>query len=148
MVNGTTNDNIDRIARFKESCPVNGAKVLLLSLKLGNVGLNIICANHVLFMHFWWNPSVIEQAENRAHRLGQLKVVHIVHFIINHTIDLYVLNLAHDKKFMTTSIMSGRVEKETLNRDADELALPEDATSTERINQCASGLYDYAILQS
>jgi SNF2 family DNA or RNA helicase len=145
MVNGTTSDNIDRIARFKESCPLTGAKVLLLSLKLGNVGLNIICANHIIFTHAWWNPSVIEQAENRAHRLGQLKVVHIVHFIINHTIDLYVLNLSHDKKFMTNAIMGS--EKETLNKDADELAPPMEDVTTERINQCASRLYDYSITQ-
>jgi len=110
IVNGTTRDNTDRIAQFKEG----GARVLILSFKLGNVGLNITCANHVIFLHPWWNPNMTDQAEKRADRLGQLKVVHIVHFIMNHTIDLYVLNLSHNKKSMTSAIIGKQcaVEKE------------------------------------
>lgn len=135
MVNGKTVDNIERIARFKESCPVTGIKVLLLSLKLGNMGLNITCANHIIFLHPWWNPHMIQQAIDRAHRIGQLKIVYILHFIMNGTIDLHVLNLAHNKKFMTTSI----IEREKQQAQVQSMK--------KRIEQYAYSLYEYSITQ-
>lgn len=134
VVNGKTPDNIERIATFKQGCPVNGPKVLLLSLKLGNVGLNICCANHIILLHPHWNPCTIQQAIDRAHRLGQLKNVYIVCFIMNDTIDLYVLNRAHDKKFMATSMIG------------DDVKEPDMAT-TKRIEQYAYSLYEYSITQ-
>lgn len=133
MVNGKTRDNIDRITAFKEGCPVNGPKVLLLSLKLGNAGVNITCANHIIFLHSWWNPNMIQQAIDRAHRLGQLKTVYITHLIMNNTIDLYVLNRSHDKKFISASIMS---------RDKQE-----DLATTKRIEEYAYSLYEYSLTQ-
>lgn len=135
MVNGTTKDNTERIREFKEG-PV---RVLLLSFKLGNVGLNITCANHIIFMHPWWNPHMVEQAADRVHRLGQRKTVYIVHFIMNHTIDLYVLNLSHDKKFMTSSMMS------TQSLPMDRLVLAGD-TKKEK-ERYAYNLYEYSISQ-
>lgn len=134
IVNGTTRDNNDRIARFKEG----GARVLILSFKLGNVGLNITCANHVIFLHPWWNPNMTDQAEKRADRLGQLKVVHIVHFIMNHTIDLYVLNLSHNKKSMTSSIIGKQGTTTTTSPTSEKDA---------QIERYAYSLYEYSFHQ-
>lgn len=138
IVNGTTRDNNERIAQFKEG----GARVLILSFKLGNVGLNITCANHVIFLHPWWNPNMTDQAEKRADRLGQLKVVHIVHFIMNHTIDLYVLNLSHNKKSMTSSIIG----KQQQQQQPD--TAPASLLETEKqIEHYAYSLYEYSFHQ-
>lgn len=142
MVHGSTDDNNDRIAMFKEG----RVRVLLLSFKLGNVGLNLTRANHILFMHPWWNPNMIEQAENRVHRLGQTKVVYIVHFILNHTIDLYVLNMSHDKKFMTSSIIGASKNAATVAEDDMALA----GTGAEKEKQAehyAYSLYEYSVSQ-
>lgn len=132
IINGTTRDNNDRLAQFKEG----GTKVLILSFKLGNVGLNITCANHVIFIHPWWNPNMTDQAEKRADRLGQLKVVHIVHFIMNHTIDLYVLNLSHNKKSMTSSIIGKQGTTTTTASEKDA-----------QIERYAYSLYEYSFHQ-
>ena len=35
--------------------------VLLISLKAGGVGLNLVAANYVFFLDLWWNPSVEDQ---------------------------------------------------------------------------------------
>ena len=40
--------------------------VLLLSLRAGNAGLTLTCANHVFIMDPFWNPFVEEQAMGRA----------------------------------------------------------------------------------
>jgi len=48
-------------------------KAMFLSLKVGSEGLNLVMANHVIFLEPWWNPFVHEQAQARVHRTGQKK---------------------------------------------------------------------------
>ena len=48
---------------------------LVLSVKAGGTGLNLTNANHVIHFDRWWNPSVENQATDRAFRIGQDKNV-------------------------------------------------------------------------
>ena len=34
---------------------------MLMSLKAASVGLNLVCANHVILLDIWWNPTVEDQ---------------------------------------------------------------------------------------
>jgi len=43
------------------------------ALKAGGLGFNLTCANYVLHYDRWWNPAVERQAEDRTHRIGQLR---------------------------------------------------------------------------
>jgi DNA repair protein RAD16 len=47
--------------------------VFLMSLKAGGVALNLTAASHVMLMDPWWNPAVEQQAQDRIHRLGQVR---------------------------------------------------------------------------
>ena len=49
--------------------------VFLISLKAGGTGLNLTAADTVIHFDPWWNPAVEEQATDRAHRIGQTRVV-------------------------------------------------------------------------
>jgi SNF2 family DNA or RNA helicase len=49
--------------------------VILISLKAGDVGLNLTAAGTVIHYDPWWNPAVEDQATDRAHRIGQGKAV-------------------------------------------------------------------------
>ena len=40
--------------------------VLIVSLKAASLGLNLVCANHVVLLDLWWNPTVEEQAIDRC----------------------------------------------------------------------------------
>ena len=51
--------------------------VLILSPKAGGVGLTITAANNVIHLSRWWNPAVEDQANDRAYRIGQTKLVTI-----------------------------------------------------------------------
>jgi SNF2 family DNA or RNA helicase len=73
-------------------------KVLLMTLKLGSQGLNMINANHVLFVDPWWCPFPMEQAEFRIQRHGQLKDIFIVYFIMDHSIEVCIMNHTVRKK--------------------------------------------------
>ena len=49
--------------------------MFLISLKAGGTGLNLTAADTVIHFDPWWNPAVEDQATDRAHRIGQTKVV-------------------------------------------------------------------------
>ena len=56
--------------------------VMLVSLKAGGVGLNLVRANHVVMTDIWWNPAVEEQALDRVHRIGQTREVTIHRLVV------------------------------------------------------------------
>ncbi len=50
---------------------------MLLSLRAGGTGLNLVAANHVVHVDRWWNPAVEAQATDRAFRIGQTRQVQV-----------------------------------------------------------------------
>ena len=51
--------------------------VFLLSTRAGGLGINLTAADTVIFYDSDWNPTVDQQAMDRAHRLGQSKPVRL-----------------------------------------------------------------------
>ena len=64
--------------------PVN---IMLLSLKAGGVGLNIVGANHMFLLDIHRNPALEQQCSDRIYRVGQKKNVKIHQFICETTIE-------------------------------------------------------------
>lgn len=62
-------------------------RVLVLSLRAGGYGLNLQAASYVFHMDRWWNPAVEEQAESRAHRMGQIHPVTVYRYTCLGTIE-------------------------------------------------------------
>jgi len=62
-------------------------KVMLLTTKVGGLGLNLSCANIVVMFDHDFNPMNDLQAIERAHRLGQKKVVNVYRFIMKDTLE-------------------------------------------------------------
>jgi SNF2 family DNA or RNA helicase len=56
--------------------------VLLIQLQAGGCGLNLQEFDRVVFMSPWWTSAMMEQAKARAVRMGQKKVVKIVHLLL------------------------------------------------------------------
>ena len=54
-----------------------GPEVMLLSLRAGGVGLNLVGGNHLFLMDMHWNPALEQQASDRIYRVGQLKDVSV-----------------------------------------------------------------------
>lgn len=82
---------------------VEGGAVLVMTLKTGGVGLNLTKASYVFHLEPWWNPSVENQATDRAHRLGQSKAVQVFRYIMHESLEekIEVLKDRKDKKFQT-----------------------------------------------
>lgn len=62
-------------------------KVLILTTKVGGLGLNLSCANIVVMFDHDFNPSADAQAIDRAHRLGQKNVVNVYRLIVKDTLE-------------------------------------------------------------
>jgi SNF2 family DNA or RNA helicase len=61
--------------------------VFLISLKAGGTGLNLTGADVVVHFDPWWNPAAETQATDRAHRIGQDKVVTVYKMIASDTVE-------------------------------------------------------------
>lgn len=97
--------------------------VLILSLRAGGVGLNLTRASHVFHFDRWWNPAVETQAEDRAHRIGQQRPVHVYAYLCSDTIEERIQEIIAEKKALFADVIDGvdanmlrRLDLETLLR--------------------------------
>jgi SNF2 family DNA or RNA helicase len=68
-------------------------RVMIMSLKAGNLGLNMVAACHVILLDLWWNPYAEDQAIDRAHRIGQTRTVTVSRLTVKDTVEDRILAL-------------------------------------------------------
>ncbi|HVU25446.1 MAG TPA: DEAD/DEAH box helicase, partial [Opitutus sp.] len=78
--------------------------VFLISLKAGGAGLNLTAADTVVHFDPWWNPAVEAQATDRAHRIGQTRVVTSYKLIASGTVEEKVLALQTEKRALLADV--------------------------------------------
>jgi SNF2 family DNA or RNA helicase len=105
VITGRTNAKVNS-ARLHQFQSQRRYKVLLMTLKLGNMGLNLTDCNHVLHADPWWNPWATEQGDFRIRRPGQLKPVFIIYFIMDHTMEVAIMNHTIRKKTLLQDMLS------------------------------------------
>lgn len=66
---------------------------MLMSLKAGNLGLNMVAACRVILLDLWWNPTTEDQAVDRAHRIGQTRTVTVSRLTVKDTVEDRILSL-------------------------------------------------------
>ena len=74
--------------------------VFILSTRSGGVGMNLTGADTVIFYDIDWNPTMDAQAQDRCHRIGQTKDVHIYRLICEGTIEMNILKKSQQKKLL------------------------------------------------
>ncbi len=119
-LDGSTKDRQGVVERFQKE---GGAPVFLISLKAGGSGLNLTAADTVIHFDPWWNPAVEDQATDRAHRIGQTKVVTMYRLIAKGTIEEKMLELGAKKRDLVASVLAedeGGAKRLT-KADVDEL---------------------------
>ncbi len=109
-------DRVNMSERFN-----NGeGDVFLISLKAGGTGLNLTGADIVIHYDPWWNPAVMEQAADRAHRIGQRRAVMVYNIVAESSVEEGILNLQAAKKNLADRVieegnfLSALSEKELL----------------------------------
>lgn len=94
-LDGQSNDRTQQVDLFQKD-PTR--RVFLISLKAGGYGLNLTAADHVMLMDPWWNPAVEAQAIDRAHRMGQERVVTALRLVTRGTVEEKILRLQAQKR--------------------------------------------------
>ncbi|XP_052808789.1 SWI/SNF-related matrix-associated actin-dependent regulator of chromatin subfamily A-like protein 1 isoform X2 [Mya arenaria] len=72
-------------------------RVAILSITAANAGLNLSSANLVVFAELFWNPGILVQAEDRAHRIGQQDSVLVQYLVATGTSDDHIWPMIQKK---------------------------------------------------
>lgn len=80
-------------------------RILLISMKAGNSGLTLTCANHVVIVDPFWNPYVEEQAQDRCYRISQTREVHVHRLFIKNSVEDRIAELQKRKREMVDAAM-------------------------------------------
>ena len=106
-LDGSTADRGAVVEQFQKNAAI---PVFLISLKAGGVGLNLTGADTVIHFDPWWNPAVEDQATDRAHRIGQTKVVTSYKLITRDTVEEKILLLQNRKREIIQATLGGEEE--------------------------------------
>ncbi|KAI9576658.1 hypothetical protein GQX74_010640 [Glossina fuscipes] len=105
----------------------------ILSTRSGGVGINLTGADTVIFYDSDWNPTMDAQAQDRCHRIGQTRDVHIYRLVSEKTIEVNILKKANQKRMLsdmaieggnfTTSYFKSSTIKDLFNIDSQQQAV-------------------------
>jgi len=103
-LDGATTNRGAVVEKFQGNAKI---PVFLISLKAGGVGLTLTGADTVVHFDPWWNPAVEDQATDRAHRIGQTRVVTSYKLITRGTVEEKILALQQKKRAIIKATLDG-----------------------------------------
>ncbi|OWR29048.1 helicase SNF [Saccharibacillus sp. O23] len=112
-------ERVELCERFNEG----EKEIFLISLKAGGTGLNLTGADTVILYDLWWNPAVERQAEDRAHRMGQTRVVQVIRLVAKGTVDEKMHELQRKKTELIDAVIRPGEEELAQLSDTDLLEL-------------------------
>ncbi|KAI9805800.1 MAG: hypothetical protein M1825_000414 [Sarcosagium campestre] len=121
----------------------NDTRILafILSSRSGGLGINLTGADTVIFYDLDWNPAMDKQCQDRCHRIGQTRDVHIYRFVSEDTIEANILKKANQKQMLDdVVIQEGDFTTDYFNRLSLRDMLGEDATALEDDPSASSAL--------
>ncbi|KAJ9089533.1 TATA-binding protein-associated factor mot1 [Entomophthora muscae] len=101
--------SVDTMARHEMVQTFNrdpSIDVLLLTTQVGGLGLNLTGADTVIFVEHDWNPMKDLQAMDRAHRIGQKKVVNVYRLVARDTLEEKIMGLQKFKLNIANSVVN------------------------------------------
>ena len=115
-ITGTTpkKQRVEMVDAFNQ----DDTPVFLVSLKAGGTGLNLTGASVVIHADPWWNAAAQNQATDRAHRIGQERVVSVHRIIAKDTIEERIMRLQEMKSDLADQVIGGEgISLSSLSRD-------------------------------
>lgn len=77
----------------------------ILSSRSGGIGINLTGADTVIFYDLDWNPAMDKQCQDRCHRIGQTRDVHIYRLVSEYTIEANILRKANQKRMLNDVVI-------------------------------------------
>jgi SNF2 family DNA or RNA helicase len=109
---------VQRTKNIKRFETKKSVKVCFLSLMSSSEGINLVSANHLVFVDCWWNKSKMIQGADRIHRIGQTKQVNIYNLQVKDSIEEKIEMLVEKKTKMGNLILNKWTIKNTKKYDA------------------------------
>ncbi|WOL10504.1 SWI/SNF-related matrix-associated actin-dependent regulator of chromatin [Canna indica] len=106
-IDGGTSSSLRQgfVTEFQEK---DSIKAAVLSIRAGGVGLTLTAASTVIFAELSWTPGDIIQAEDRAHRIGQVSSVNIYYLLSNDTVDDIIWDVVQHKLETLGQMLDGQ----------------------------------------
>ncbi|MCG8571109.1 MAG: DEAD/DEAH box helicase [Spirochaetes bacterium] len=95
LMSGATKNRQALVNQFQSQSNI---KVLLMTLKVGGVGINLTEAEYVYIFDPWWNFAAEQQAVDRAYRIGQKNTVFCYKIITKDSIEEKIYQLQNQKR--------------------------------------------------
>jgi len=99
------------------------ATVLLAGTGTLNRGVTVNGANHVLILNLEWSPETTLQAEDRCHRPGQTRQVHVHYLLSSHTVDEQMYDLVDQKWAAQRAVQDREAQHKSVEAILAEAAL-------------------------
>ncbi|BBM51955.1 non-specific serine/threonine protein kinase [Leptotrichia trevisanii] len=94
-------------------------QVVLISLKAGGTGLNLVGADVVIHYDPWWNIAVENQASDRAYRIGQKKSVQVIKLVTEGTIEEKIIKIQENKRQLSENLLESKDGEKVLFEMSD-----------------------------
>lgn len=101
--------DVDKAVRQFQNEP--GCKVFVGTAATGGVGLTLTASRTIVFVEKHWNPAQQGQAEDRVHRIGQTRGVHIIDLFCPGTVDELVEKILQRKIQMIAAVLKDELVK-------------------------------------
>lgn len=115
-----------RVTQFQED---EETKIAILSITAAGTGITLTAAQTVVFAELYWVPGLMQQAEDRAHRIGQRDSVTVQYLIAKGTLDDILYRTLEKKSLNTSAMLDGssrglNAERETLEEASIRVTAP------------------------
>lgn len=97
----TSQERQNAVDRFQNDPKCN---LIICNYKSAGVGLTLTASSRVAFIEFPWTFADCEQAEDRAHRIGQKDSVNCYYFLGKNTIDESIWDIIQTKKDIANDV--------------------------------------------
>ena len=128
----------DYVNNFQQN---KNCKVAILSIVAASTGITLTSAHLVIFAELTWTPSIMIQAEDRAHRIGQRsELVDIKYLYGPETLDDFILDKLQKKLTIVSTTLDDK--KEILGVNADPNLINVDGITSKELNEYDKIDYD------
>ncbi|KAL2176541.1 SNF2 family N-terminal domain-containing protein [Thermothelomyces heterothallicus CBS 202.75] len=122
----------------------------ILSTRSGGLGINLTGADTVIFYDQDWNPAMDKQCQDRCHRIGQTRDVHIYRLVSEHTIEANILRKASQKQMLddvviqegefTTDYFNKLSVRDVVNTNGEVVANEDDIAANAAMDRVLGGV--------
>lgn len=105
-----------RRATMQEEFNTDDKIDLMIGTDAMSTGLNFASAGYVINYDDFWSPSIMEQREDRAHRIGQKFTVNVINFITKDTVEERIRDVLYNKAKVSSQVLGDMTEEAVLKR--------------------------------